>query len=209
MKQETKTKQVSTPIVKKLAAPAQRALAIEGISNLRQLAGRTEYEIRQLHGIGANALLTLKNALAEKNLSFKEHQAAMVNAMTVDKYIASFPEATQEKLRQLRSFIKKEAPATMESISYGIAAYKMNSSPIVYFAGFKNHIGLYPAPVNNPAFIAELAAYKTGKGSVQFPLDKPLPLGLVKKIIAFRLQENELNVKMKKVNRYSGKKSLL
>ena len=107
----------------------------------------------------------------------------------VDTYIAAFPESTQNLLRQVRATIKKAAPKAEEVISYQIPAYKFHGM-LVFFAGYKNHIAVYPAPRGNEAFKEELAAYKGGKGTVQFPLDKPLPLKLITKIVKFRMAEN-------------------
>lgn len=108
----------------------------------------------------------------------------------IDQYISAFPEAVQKDLNTLRNLIKKEAPAAEESISYGMPAYKTFGKPLVYFAGYKNHIGLYATPTGHKAFEKELSAYKQGKGSVQFPIGE-LPLDLIRRIIAFRVKENE------------------
>lgn len=109
---------------------------------------------------------------------------------TVDEYIRSFPAKTQTLLKQLRKTIKTAAPKAEEMISYGIAAYKYHGV-LVYFAGFNNHVSVYPAPRMDAAFKKELAAYKGGKGTVQFPLDQPLPFDLVKRIVLYRKKQNE------------------
>lgn len=90
----------------------------------------------------------------------------------------------------MRAIIQETAPDAVESISYGMPAYKTNRKPLVYFAGYKNHIGFYATPNGHAKFATELAKYKQGKGSVQFPIDQPLPLDLIKKIVAFRAKEN-------------------
>lgn len=105
---------------------------------------------------------------------------------TVDQYIAGFDEPVQLLLKQLREAILEEAPEAAESISYGMPAYKLDGKALVYFAGYKNHIGFYATPNGHEAFAKELSVYKQGKGSVQFPLTSPLPLELVRKIVAFR-----------------------
>ncbi len=110
-------------------------------------------------------------------------------AKTVDEYIAAFDEAKQTRLQQMRTAIKKAAPKAEEGISYMMPAYKLNGM-LVYFAGYKNHIGFYATPTGHEAFKKELSVYKEGKGSVQFPHDKPLPLGLVGKIVKFRVRQN-------------------
>lgn len=108
---------------------------------------------------------------------------------TIDEYIAGFPPDVQEKLQQIRALIKDEAPQAQETISYGVAAFKLHG-PLIYFAGFKNHLSVYPAPRGYPQFEDELAAYKGGKGTVQFPLNKPIPFDLIRRIVRFRLEEN-------------------
>jgi uncharacterized protein YdhG (YjbR/CyaY superfamily) len=108
---------------------------------------------------------------------------------TIDEYIRSFPKEIQRILTQLRKVIKAAAPESLESISYRMPAFSFKG-PLVYFAAFKNHIGFYPIPGGVKAFEKELAIYKKGKGSVQFPIDKPLPLKLISKIVKFRVAEN-------------------
>ena len=112
-------------------------------------------------------------------------------AKNVDAYIASFPDKTQRLLKQMRKTIKAAAPKSEESISYRMPAYKWKGRPLVYFAGYENHIGFYATPTGNSIFQKELAGYKTGKGSIQFPLDKPLPLALITRIVEYRVRENE------------------
>jgi len=107
----------------------------------------------------------------------------------MDEYIRAFPESTQEKLQQIRNAIKVNAPGADETISYAIPTFKLNGKALVHFAGFKNHIGFYALPTGHKAFEKEFSVYKTGKGSVQFPLDKELPLDLIAKVVRFRIQE--------------------
>jgi uncharacterized protein YdhG (YjbR/CyaY superfamily) len=107
----------------------------------------------------------------------------------VDAYIAGFPEDVQTILEQIRATVKEAAPEATETIKYAIPAYTLKGN-LVYFAAFKNHIGFYAAPTGNEAFKKDLSAYKTGKGSIQFPLDKPIPLTLIAKIVKFRVKEN-------------------
>lgn len=108
----------------------------------------------------------------------------------VDEYIGSFPEKVARLLEQIRQTIRIAAPQANESISYGMPAYKLNGKPLVYFAAFKNHIGFYATPTGHSQFAKELAHYKQGKGSVQFPLTKPIPLDLISRIVVFRVKEN-------------------
>ncbi len=107
----------------------------------------------------------------------------------IDEYIAGFPEDIQAILRQVRATISNAAPDAQETISYAIPTFTLNKSNLVHFAGFKNHIGFYPAPTGSEAFKKELSVYKTGKGSVQFPLNKPMPQNLITEIVKYRVQE--------------------
>lgn len=120
----------------------------------------------------------------------------MKKAKTVDEYISGFPIETQMLLEKVRATIKKAAPKAEEVISYSIAGYKMNGM-LVWFAGFSKHIGFYPGVSGIANFKKELSVYKSAKGSVQFPLDKPMPLGLITKIVKFKVGENLQKVKTK------------
>lgn len=121
----------------------------------------------------------------------------MATAASVNDYIKSFPPKTQNLLNQLRKTIKAAAPKAEELISYGIAGYKYHGM-LIYFAGFTNHVSVYPAPRTAPEFKKELAGYKGGKGTVQFPIDKPLPPDLVKRIVQYRVKQNEEKANSKK-----------
>lgn len=120
----------------------------------------------------------------------------------VDEYIAGFPAATQKLLKQLRKTIVKAAPGAEEVISYRMPAYKFHGM-LVYFAGYEHHIGFYPGASGIAAFKKKLSAYKSAKGSVQFPLNEPLPLEIVTAIVMFRVKENleKLALKAKKKNK--------
>lgn len=107
----------------------------------------------------------------------------------MDEYIAGFPPELQEMLGKIRETIRKAAPDAEETISYQMPAFILKGN-LVYFAAFKKHIGLYPRTTAIAKFKNELSAYKSAKGSVQFPLDKPMPLGLISKIVKFRVKEN-------------------
>lgn len=116
----------------------------------------------------------------------------------IDEYIATFPRDIQKILEHVRATIKKVAPDAEEAIKYAIPTFMLNGN-LVHFAAFKNHIGFYPAPTGTKAFKKELSVYKSGKGSVQFPLDKPISLGLITKIVQYRVKENlEKTTKKKK-----------
>ncbi len=117
---------------------------------------------------------------------------------TTDEYISGFPDDIQLILNQVRAIIKQASPEAEESISYGMPAYKLKGKPLVYFAGFKTHIGFYATPSGHTEFARELSKYKQGKGSVQFPLDQAIPYELIAQIVAFRVFENLEKGKTKK-----------
>lgn len=116
-------------------------------------------------------------------------KTSSTNPQTVGKYIDNFPPPIRTRLKKVRQIIRKAAPKATEKISYRIPAYMLNGT-LIYFAGFENHISVYPAPRGNPTFKAELAKYKGGKGTAQFPHDKPIPFGLITRIVKFRASEN-------------------
>jgi uncharacterized protein YdhG (YjbR/CyaY superfamily) len=122
-----------------------------------------------------------------------------INFKTIDEYIKTFPGDIQKILKQIRQTIKEAAPGAEETINYQIPTFKFNGN-LVHFAAFKNHIGFYPAPSGLKAFKKEISSYKSSKGSVQFPLDKPIPLSLIKKIVTYRVKEN-----LEKVNKRKDK----
>ena len=108
----------------------------------------------------------------------------------VDEYIAGFPPETQTVLEELRALIKACAPGATETISYAIPTFDLNGKHLVHFAGYARHVGFYPVPSGLEAFKEDLRPYKVGKGSVQFPLDQPLPTDLIRRIVEFRVAEN-------------------
>jgi uncharacterized protein YdhG (YjbR/CyaY superfamily) len=116
----------------------------------------------------------------------------------VDDYIADFPENVQQRLEKIRATIKKAAPKAQEKISYQIPTFTLDGKYLIYFAGFKSHISVYPAPRGSEEFKEELSAYGGGKGTVQFPLDKPVPYGLISRIVKFRIKDNLEKAKIKK-----------
>ena len=116
----------------------------------------------------------------------------------IDEYIANFSKNIQDILEEIRATIKQAAPTAEEAISYAIPAFNLNKKYLVYFAAFKNHIGFYPAPTSNKFFEKDLSSFKTGKGSVQFPIDKPMPKELITKIVKFRIEEIAKKEKTKK-----------
>lgn len=121
---------------------------------------------------------------------------------TIDEYISMFPDEVQTILNQIRQTIRGAAPEAGETINYQMPTFTLNGN-LVHFAAFKTHIGFYPTPTGIEAFKEELAPYKGAKGSVQFPIDQPVPLSLIRRIVEYRVKEN-LERKPKKKS--SGKK---
>lgn len=119
---------------------------------------------------------------------------------TIDEYIASFPETTQELLRAVRSTIKAAAPDASEKISYAMPTFYLNGN-LVHFAGYKNHIGFYPGPSGIKNFEKEISKYNWSKGAVQFPVDQPIPHKLITKIVKYRVEENLQKLKGNKTKR--------
>ena len=123
---------------------------------------------------------------------------------TVDEYITLFPEPIQNLLQQIRSTIHKAAPDALETIKYGMPTYTIHGN-LVHFAAFKNHIGFYSLPSGTKDFDSEISVYKIGKGSIQFPIELPMPIELITKIVKFRVKENiekEANKKRKINSRF-------
>jgi uncharacterized protein YdhG (YjbR/CyaY superfamily) len=111
---------------------------------------------------------------------------------TIDQYIATLPEEAHKAMEEVRQAMQSVNPALEEGISYGIAAFKLDGKFLIYFAGYKKHIGIYPVPNDEPEFEKDFATYKTsGKGAIQFPLNKPMPLELIKRIVKYRIKNNQ------------------
>jgi uncharacterized protein YdhG (YjbR/CyaY superfamily) len=115
---------------------------------------------------------------------------------TIDEYIVGFEPTIQKTLNELRDFIKKEAPEATEKISYGMPTFYLNGN-LVHFAAFKDHYGFFPSPSGITAFEKELIPYRTGKGTLSFPFNKPIPWDILKKVIHYRVEENLRKVKGK------------
>jgi uncharacterized protein YdhG (YjbR/CyaY superfamily) len=116
---------------------------------------------------------------------------------TIEEYIAGFPPDVQKILQKIRMTIRKAAPEAKETISYQMPTFTLNGN-LVHFAAFKKHIGFYPVPTGIEAFKKELSVYEGGKGSVQFPLDKPIPFSLISRIVKFRVKENLAKAKARR-----------
>ncbi len=109
----------------------------------------------------------------------------------VEEYITGFPKEIQKILKAVRTVVKKTAPKAEEGIAYGMPAYKLNGKPLAYFAAFPKHLGFYATPNAHTNFAKELSKYKQGKGSVQFPIDKPIPLSLIEKMVRYNIKINK------------------
>lgn len=116
---------------------------------------------------------------------------------SMDEYISGFPPKVQKILNKIRTTIRKAAPGAQETIKYQMPTFILNGN-LVYFAAFKEHIGFYPIPTGIEKFKKELSIYKQGKGSVQFPLDQPIPYDLITRIVKFRVEENKARAAKKK-----------
>lgn len=116
--------------------------------------------------------------------------ADKIRFRSIDEYIASFPADVQKILEELRATIKAAAPAAGEKISYGMPTFTLDGNYLIYFAGWKNHISMYPIPVGNDEFNKEISQYAAGKGTLKFPIDKPLPLELITEIVKLNAVEN-------------------
>jgi uncharacterized protein YdhG (YjbR/CyaY superfamily) len=119
-----------------------------------------------------------------------------VGFASIDEYIATFPEEIQKILEELRTTIKAAAPDAEEKLSYQIPTFALKGN-LIHFAAFKNHIGVYPTPSGTRAFERELSIYQSAKGSIKFPIEKPLPFELIRKIVKFRVDENLKNAELK------------
>jgi len=116
---------------------------------------------------------------------------------TMDEYIASFEPKIQKTLKEIRNFIKKEVPDAIEKISYGMPTFYLNGN-LIHFAAFKDHYSFFPSPRGINAFEKELAQYRTGKGTLKFSIDKPIPWDIIQKVIQYRVKENLNKIKNKK-----------
>ncbi len=110
-------------------------------------------------------------------------------ADTVEDYLAGFDGEVRARLETMREIVRASAPDAVESMAYGMPAYKLDKKPLVYFAGFDKHVGFYATPTGHAAFVEDFARYKQGKGSVQLPHSEPLPTDLVRRVVEFRVAE--------------------
>ena len=182
----------------RLSAPARRALSGAGYTSLDQLAEVSESELRKLHGIGPTAMAALRDALHEHGLSFatslpgsrlRDPQPA---GATVDEYLRGVDEPKRSTLQALRQTIHEIVPDAEEIISYGLPAFRVGGKTVAGFAAFKNHLSYLPFSGSVlPQLADELSGYTMTKSALHFPIDRPLPKALVKKLILLRLADLE------------------
>ena len=175
-----------------IGAPARRALQNAQLDSLQRLKNMPDEELLKLHGFGKAALARLRTTIPElSKKSSRKTRDSYTLSKQVDDYIEGFPARTKTILKKIRKQILQLAPEAEELISYGMPAYKLNNKPLVYFAGYQNHIGFYATPTGHEQFKAALTKYKQGKGSVQFPLSGAFPYDLIGQIVKFRIEENK------------------
>ena len=189
----------------KLAKPAQRSLQTFKIERIEDFSKHTRKMIVELHGIGPKAMKIIEEEMKSKNIQFydiekdiKELQKPGIKL--VDQYIKKFPLPIQSKLKEMRQIIKEAASEASEKISYQMPAFYYWGN-LVYFAGYTNHIGFYPTASGINKYEKELSRYKHAKGSIQFPIDEPLPKKLIKEIVQFRVKENKEKTKERKLKK--------
>jgi uncharacterized protein YdhG (YjbR/CyaY superfamily) len=178
----------------KLSAPARRALAAAGYTRLDQLAGVSERELGQLHGMGPTAINALRGALDARGLSFRAREASSSSSgetdssKEVDDYLRALQEPKRSTLETLRRTILELVPEADQVISYRVPAFRLHGKTIAGFAAFKDHLSYLPFSGSVLAQLAdELDGYTMTKSALHFPVDRPLPKQLVKKLIEVRL----------------------
>jgi uncharacterized protein YdhG (YjbR/CyaY superfamily) len=181
----------------KLAAPARRALSAAGYTRLDQLAQVSESDLTNLHGVGATAMAALREALHERGLSFHPSvpasghmEGVAASANEVDEYLRGVEEPGRSTLQTLRRTILEIVPDAEEVISYGVPAFRAGGETVAGFAGFKNHLSYLPFSGSVLSQLAdELDGYAMTKSALHFPVDRPPPKALVKKLIKARLAQ--------------------
>ncbi len=189
-----------------IAQPALRALVKAGLTDLHELAKVTEDELAGMHGMGPKAIKALRAGLVAQGLDLKKPEAGKVEvkksvpAGSIDDYIRQCPDNVQAILERVRATIRKAAPEAQEVISYQMPAFKLHGI-LVYFAAWKQHIGLYPPISGNEALKKAVAKYAGPKGNLQFPLDKPIPYQLIERIVKLRVKQNKERLASKKAKK--------
>jgi uncharacterized protein YdhG (YjbR/CyaY superfamily) len=182
----------------KLSAPAHRALSGAGYTRLDQLTQVSEAELKELHGMGPTAIAALRAALHERGLSFREGvppstrpDRGATSAEQVDEYLRGVEEPKRSTLQTLRRTILEVIPEADQVISYGVPAFRVRGDTVAGFAAFKTHLSYLPFSGSVLGQLAdELGGYTMTKSSLHFPVDRPLPKALVKKLITMRLAES-------------------
>ena len=188
-----------TPFPSGVSKPALRALAGAGFEHLEQLATVPEADLLKLHGMGPNALEKLRSALADLGLSVAGKKPA---ENEIDRYISRFPADVQAILQEVRETIRRAAPDAEEVISYQMPAFRQHGI-LVYFAAWKEHIGLYPPISGDKSIEKAVARYAGPKGNLQFPLDEPMPLKLIERIVKLRVTQNNTKVEARRKKKSS------
>ena len=198
---KNKTSSTKSPFPTGLAQPALRALAAAGYDHLERLADVSEDDIRNLHGIGPNAVSKLRAALTALGLSFAVQGPT---GSDFEIYRARFPESVQVVLQKVRDAIRRAAPDAKEIFSYQMPAFKQHGI-LVYFAAWKEHIGLYPPISGDLQLEKAIAPYAGPKGNLQFPLDEPIPYALIERIVKLRVKQDAEKAAAKRTKKVSVK----
>lgn len=186
-----------------IAKPALRALFAAGFTTLDQLAQTAEDQIAQLHGMGPKAINTLRAALNQRGLEFQGAQPQRKGhpkpsgTSSIGEYISQFPADVRAILEKVRATIRKAAPDAKEVISYQMPAFKQHGI-LVYFAAWKEHIGLYPPISGDESLQKEVAPYAGPKGNLQFPLNERIPYKLIERIVKLRVVQDKEKLATKK-----------
>lgn len=195
-----------------IAQPALRALFAAGLTTLDQLTQVTEEQLFELHGIGPKAIRTLRAALSRKGMDLKtikrgsKNQSKPSGTTNVDDYISQFPDEVQTILEQVRATIRNAAPDAKEVISYQMPAFKQHGI-LIYFAAWKQHIGLYPPISGDQSLEKAVARYAGPKGNLQFPLNEPIPYKLIQRIVKLRAKQDNEKLATKKKKKAESRKS--
>jgi uncharacterized protein YdhG (YjbR/CyaY superfamily) len=192
-------------LYERLSSPARRALQALGLAKVEDLSRYSREAISGLHGVGPSAMEAIEAEMASARVGFLEEGGeagapARPGNSLIDDYIRQFPPETQSRLNEIRAAIRSAAPEATEKIAYQMPTFFLEGN-LVHFAGYKNHIGFYPTPSGIAEFKEELDSYKNAKGSVQFPLDRPLPINLIKRIVKYRLEEKAKKAALAKKKR--------
>ncbi len=167
-----------------LAGPAVKALADINIKSINDFRRYTHTEIEELHGIGKKAMLVIDAELEKHNVEYKNES----DNSEVTDYINGFEKTIKQALLEIRNIIRKAIPKAQEKMAYGMPTYYYREN-LIHFAGFKNHIGIYPTPQVIEEFKEEIEKYKTSKGAMQIPVNEKIPAKLIKEIAEYRYKE--------------------